>query len=348
MGKKFDFVIGNPGYQKEAVGANANDTPIYHYFYDAAFSVADKVELITPARFLFNAGGTPKDWNEKMLQDKHFKVKMYEQDSSRVFAGTTITGGVVVTYRDAKKDFGAIEVFSPFDTLNAIVKKVSSKTDESIMTIVSNRGLYKYSDIAYLEEPEEMKKTADRRIAPSSFDRMPKLFQNEPNGKIEEFVRVYGSDGSQRVYKWLKRKYVEEVSNIDKYKVFISKADGAAGTIGKPIPARISGKPVVIEPGVLGTATFIAIGETEDVNVANSICNYIKTKFARALLGVLKVTQNNAKPTWAKIPLQDFTTNSDINWNTSIKNIDKQLYKKYNFTAEEINFIETHVTEMEE
>ena len=46
------------------------------------------------------------------------------------------------------------------------------------------------------------------------------------------------------------------------------------------------------------------------------------------------------------VPLQDFTTNSDINWNTSIANIDKQLYKKYGLSPEEIDFIETHVKEM--
>lgn len=75
--KMFDFVIGNPPYQIESNGANANDTPVYHLFYDSAFEVSDKVELITPARFLFNAGGTPKSWNEKMLQDEHFKVLYY-------------------------------------------------------------------------------------------------------------------------------------------------------------------------------------------------------------------------------------------------------------------------------
>ena len=44
---KFDYVIGNPPYQQESNGANANDAPIYHYFYDAAFKVSDKAELIS-------------------------------------------------------------------------------------------------------------------------------------------------------------------------------------------------------------------------------------------------------------------------------------------------------------
>lgn len=46
------------------------------------------------------------------------------------------------------------------------------------------------------------------------------------------------------------------------------------------------------------------------------------------------------------IPLQDFTDKSDINWNVSVASIDKQLYKKYGLSQEEIDFIETHVKEM--
>ena len=73
----------------------------------------------------------------------------------------------------------------------------------------------------------------------------------------------------------------------------------------------------------------------------------ILTKFARALLSVLKVTQNGNKPVWRMIPLQDFTQNSDIDWSKSIAEIDRQLYKKYGLTPDEIKFIETHVKEME-
>ena len=65
------------------------------------------------------------------------------------------------------------------------------------------------------------------------------------------------------------------------------------------------------------------------------------------MLSILKVDQHNEKDTWRKIPLQDFTDESDINWNTSVANIDKQLYKKYDLTNEEIAFIETNVKEME-
>ena len=91
---KFDFVIGNPPYQDNDTQSKNNFAPpVYHLFMDAAFSVATKVELITPARFLFNAGGTPKTFNQKMLSDQHFKVLRYIQDSELVFPGIGIAGG---------------------------------------------------------------------------------------------------------------------------------------------------------------------------------------------------------------------------------------------------------------
>ena len=88
---KFDVVIGNPPYQEEV--KDTSDRPIYHLFMDEAFKIAERVSFITPARFLFNAGKTPKTWNKKMLEDEHFKVVYYEQDATRVFANNLFEGG---------------------------------------------------------------------------------------------------------------------------------------------------------------------------------------------------------------------------------------------------------------
>ena len=74
---------------------------------------------------------------------------------------------------------------------------------------------------------------------------------------------------------------------------------------------------------------------------------YVKTKFARTMLGILKVTQNNPKETWAYVPLQDFTDQSDIDWSKSVAEIDKQLYAKYNLDDTEIAFIESMIKPME-
>ena len=73
---------------------------------------------------------------------------------------------------------------------------------------------------------------------------------------------------------------------------------------------------------------------------------YVKTKFARAMLGILKVTQDNSKKVWKYVPMQDFTSNSDIDWSKSIHDVDEQLYKKYGLDEHEIEFIEKNVQEM--
>lgn len=67
MGKKFYAVIGNPPYQEETESDSTRKQPIYNYFMDQAYLVGNHVELITPARFLFDGGYTPKQWNKKRL-----------------------------------------------------------------------------------------------------------------------------------------------------------------------------------------------------------------------------------------------------------------------------------------
>lgn len=94
------------------------------------------------------------------------------------------------------------------------------------------------------------------------------------------------------------------------------------------------------------TQSFIGIGAFETESEANNCLKYIKSKFARTMLGILKITQHNAAPTWRYVPLQDFTSSSDIDWKQSVAEIDVQLYKKYGLDENEISFIESHVKEM--
>ena len=110
--------------------------------------------------------------------------------------------------------------------------------------------------------------------------------------------------------------------------------------------ARIISKPTLGTPSVGFTETYIGVGNVDTQSEAEAILKYVKSKFARTMLGILKVTQNNAKPTWAYVPLQDFTSSSDIDWSKSIAEIDEQLFVKYGLDDEEKNFIRTKVKEM--
>ena len=55
---------------------------------------------------------------------------------------------------------------------------------------------------------------------------------------------------------------------------------------------------------------------------------------------MLTPTQQLSRSNFSAIPLQDFTSSSDIDWLQTIEEIDKQLYTKYNLSEDEIAFIE--------
>lgn len=100
-------------------------------------------------------------------------------------------------------------------------------------------------------------------------------------------------------------------------------------------------------PVIGHTDTFLSIGKFADAQEASACLKYVKTKFARCLLGTLKATQHNPRDTWANVPLQNFTAISDIDWDQSISDIDKQLYRKYKLDEEEIDFIEEMIKPMD-
>ena len=123
---KFDFVIGNPPYQSGDNTSNSRQEPIYQYFYDSAEIISKKYMIISPARFLFNAGLTPKEWNKKMLSDECIKVEDYIPNGNDVFPNIDIKGGVCIIYRDSEKNFGAIDTFIPNKDLREIARKIKA------------------------------------------------------------------------------------------------------------------------------------------------------------------------------------------------------------------------------
>lgn len=332
---KFDFVIGNPPYQDDRQGESTTALPVYHQFMDAAYQVGTAVELITPARFLFNAGRTPKKWNEQMLDDPHLSVLHYEGDGSKVFPNTEIKGGVVITYRDVKKTHHPIGVFTIYPELNAILDRIQSFNNPSFSELGFVASKFN-SEQLFDDYPQYA--GHERRMSSNvlSFD----CFHDETT---TDDVRIYGIYGisKKRCFRAINEKYVDmSDANINRFKIVMPKADGN-GKFGDTLTM-----PEVLPPKTGFTHTFLGIGGFDSEGEANASLKYIKTKFLRALLGVLKVTQDLNADKFRFVPLQNFTPTSDIDWSQPIPDIDRQLYRKYGLTDEEIAFIESHVKEM--
>ncbi|CAH9017144.1 Eco57I restriction-modification methylase domain-containing protein [Candidatus Nitrosacidococcus sp. I8] len=338
---KFDVVVGNPPYQENAKGESTKDMPIYNYFYELAEKIGTKYCLISPARFLFNAGSTDKNWNQKMLTDPHIKVTYYEQNSAKVFPNTDIKGGIAILYRDANKEFGKIGVFTSFEELQSILHKVENKTDfKSLENIITGRGIYRLTELVHQEYPEIeglQSKGHKNDVGSGAFKILNNIifFDNKPNDG-HEYVKVLGLEKMQRVYKFIRKDFLNNPFGFEKFKVILPKANGS-GAIGEVLSTPLIGV----------TETFISIGAFDNELEAQNALKYVKSKFARTMLGILKITQDNPKDKWKYVPLQDFTPNSDIDWNKSIAEIDQQLYQKYGLDQNEIDFIESKVKMMD-
>ena len=341
---KFDAVVGNPPYQEE--NGNTRKPPIYHLFYDIAFRLAPIVTLITPARFLFGAGQTPQSWNKKMLSDRHFQVIKYFDTSKDVFDSVDIKGGIVITMRNSNIDTGSIGVFTPYVELNSIMKTLLNNgydISKSVATIVSSRGNYRFTRTFFIGHPCAHKRLGEgtgNMIASNALELLPEAFIMLPN-KSTQYYRFIGRVNNDRIYRYILKSYVQNNPYINTYNVILPKSNGT-GVLGEQLSM-----PLIAEPNTCATDTFISIGMFNTSFEAHALLLYIKTKFARALLGIKKVTQDNARAVWEYVPLQDFTDKSDIDWKKSIPEIDRQLYKKYNLTDEEIAFIESKIKPME-
>ena len=143
--------------------------------------------------------------------------------------------------------------------------------------------------------------------------------------------------------RWTDSKNVtKNIDVFENYKVFISKS---AGDPGKD--RRVIGKPYIGEPYSCCTDSLIPIGKFDNIDEAINLQSYLKTRFVRFMISILKVSQNVYQNVYQFVPMQNFKNNSDINWKTGLDDLDEQLYKKYNFTDEQINWIMSKVDKVE-
>ena len=331
---RFDYVIGNPPYNEERRGETNTTLPIYHHFMSASFEVSDVVELITPARFLFNAGRTPKPWNKKMLNDPHFKVLEYYNVATEVFPNTDIKGGVAITIRDEHENYGAIGTFTVYDEINSILRKVRSDVESGSFASLGFVATKFNTNNLFTDFPQYA--GHERRMSSNVLD-FDCFHEKAEQGDIAVFGIVDGGRGER----YIASRYVDTTdSDIFKWKIVTPKADGN-GTFGDTLA-----NPVILPPNYGFTHTFLGIGGFETEEEAQNALSYIKTKFARALLSILKITQDLNAAKFSHIPLQDFTSASDIDWSVPVSDIDRQLYEKYGLDDDEVAFIESHVKEM--
>ncbi|MGL4758673.1 MAG: Eco57I restriction-modification methylase domain-containing protein [Patescibacteria group bacterium] len=338
-----DIIIGNPPYQTTTV--KTSDTPIYHKFMELAFDLAQIVIMITLSRFIFNAGKTPKSFNHRVLNDPHFKVCHYYPKASEAFPNVDIKGGVVITMRNMEEEYGPIVNFIPNSELLTILNKVQMINSDSISTIIYSPESYKFTQQLHSDYPNVksiLSEGHELDLTTNIFVKLDDAILSDicPNPK-KKYLLIHGITKKSRINKFIKREYIRPHPNLDKFKVLVTKVNGS-GFIGEVISTPLIGK-----PGTGHTQSFISIGALDTVDQAQALLKYIKTKFVRALLGLKKVTPDNKKATWQHIPLQDFTSNSDVDWSLDIPSIDQQLYTKYNLNKSEIDFIENNIQPME-
>lgn len=322
--------------------------PIYDKFIDNTYNIGDVVELIHPSKFLSNAGKTSKDWNKKMLNDPHLSILFHEPDITKIFPSMSFKGGVCISYYDKRKTLGPIGEYSILPELISIKNKVDKKSNgENLSLIIYVQNKFNLH-VLYDKYPsyKDLIGSAgrERRLTTNIFGKLDVFSENCSS---TDDIKILGLIDNVRVYRYIQRDFIDENhENLKKWKVLIPKSNGS-GALGEELSTPLVGEPLVGEPLVGYTQSFLGIGAFESEGEAIACLKYVKSKFARCMLGILKVTQDNPPATWKYVPLQDFTEASDIDWSGSVAEVDRQLYAKYGLDGEEIDFIESHVTAME-
>lgn len=341
---KFDYVIGNPPYQEEDGGAQASARPVYQYFVNSAKEIAkDGFSIIMPARWYAGGKGLD-DFRDCMINDKHIRSLHDYPITDDIFPNVNIRGGVCIILwcKNHNADKDNTTVFTHIG--NTLTKKERQLKSNGVNIFI------RYSQaVEILEKVQKTKKENSL---------MPQVSSRKPFGLSSNFPKESGfHDGNSNLKEpitcYSKGKnigYVEfsEIPShkewIDKWKVFVPRANNIGTELNDDNLNSFVG-----QPNFICTESYIVIGGDLDLTEESSqnLKNYMQTKFVRFMHSLAKSSQDATAKTYMFVPLQDFTANSDIDWNKPIPEIDKQLYKKYGLSQDEIEFIETHVKEME-
>ena len=345
---EFDAIVGNPPYT-EIVQKEDNNTgsskQIFPDFIVSAINCRPKfVSLITPSRWFVGgeqAGYFPK--LRKFLKERPHMIQLvHYTDYQEIFKNVNIPGGI--SYFLYSQNYSG-QVNFIIHSNGKIIQQERKLFEEELDIVLADYNLY-----SVLQKVKQSKFFSMMDIIGewNSFGIVGKKEILESVTSINSFSNAVKVQCAYEQIRYIKLQDIPKNKElISKWKVFTSKGNGGAGTLQDGKPVAIIGKSYVAEPNSICTDSLIPIGKFKSKIEAMNCRKYMATKFLRFMVGILKVSQNIYRNVYAFVPLQDFTANSDIDWNKSIPEIDKQLYKKYGLSADEINFIEKMIKPMD-
>jgi hypothetical protein len=338
---KLDAIVGNPPYQEMNGGGGGSSDPIYNRFVEISKKInPNYLSFIIPARW--TVGGRYLDeFRSEMIKDKYIS-KFYDFFEPRdIFPQVTIEGGICYFLRghnnekcDIQTKWGDSTVHYSKRFLEHVFLKKEKEIaldvyvrDEKALSIIENvLGREDFVPFSSLVKPRNYYK----------LDSMPK----EATTTVDN-IGIWGLDRNKnRVLKYI-NSYKAPMEDFDlkmltEWKVFVSKADGAAGQLCYPVPARIIGATIRGGKNIISTITFLVIGPFNSEIEAINVQKYMTTKFFRFLLGVRKL-KNVYWKNFSFIPCLDFTKE----WN------DASLYEEYHLSQDEQKHIESMIMPME-
>ena len=321
---KFDAIVGNPPYQVSDGGNKASATPIYQLFVSQAKKInPEYISMIIPAKW-YSGGKGLDDFRSEMLNDKRVRKLFDFFDSNSIFPSADISGGVCFFLWNKKEN----------DNPNCGITINRNGTQ----TFMERPLLEKDTDafIRFNEAISIVRKVLEFKEDSFSYlvsARKPFGLPTNPAGLHQEkksedlFIYAYPENGYIA-----KNKITKNLDWVDSWKVLISYAYGERGDF----PYFVIGKPFTGKPNSCGSETYLVIGPFANEKITYNVKTYISTKFFRFLVLLYKNTQHATKSVYKLVPIQDFSKT----WT------DEELYKKYNLTQDEIDYIESMIKPM--
>lgn len=320
---KFDVIVGNPPYQLNTGGSQAQATPLYDKFVIQAKKLNPRyLTMIIPARWYTGGFGLDSFRNE-MLNDNRLRKLIDFPISADCFPGVSIKGGVCYFLWD-RDNKGLCEITTVRN--NNVVSKLERPLLEknSNIFIRFNESVSIYRKVIVFKEESFSQIVSSQK--PFGFATNYKT----DNNRTKTSVRFYGNKTTGYVER---SSIVNNLAWVDDYKVLISAGYGA----GEDFPHQIINKPFVVGPGSCCSETYVVIGPFASKKIAENVVKYISTKFFRFLVLLQKNSQHALKKVYSFVPIQNF----DEPWT------DEKLYKKYGLSDDEIAFIESMIRPME-